>query len=310
MNRILAIVGPTASGKTALSVALAKAYNGEILSCDSMQLYRGMDIGTAKPTREERAGVPHHLFDLANVTDSFSCAEYQKAARAAIADVQSRGKLPIFCGGTGLYLDSVLYDRPFSEIPLDPALRARLNEQDADALYAQLCRVDPDSAAITHANNKKRVVRALEIYHLTGKTKTQWDAESRAQKPLYDATLIGLDFADRSTLYARINARVEQMIAAGLEAEVRALPLAAGQTAAQAIGYRELLDCFAGRCDRETAIERIKQNSRNYAKRQLTWFRAHDVRWIVRTGEESEAELLRLAKELLAQNGFLQEGTP
>ncbi len=310
MNRILAIVGPTASGKTALSVALARAYDGEIISCDSMQIYRGMDIGTAKPTVQERDGVAHHLFDIADVTEPFSCAEYQRAARAAIADVQSRGKLPILCGGTGLYLDSVLYDRPFAEIPLDRALRDRLNGQDADTLYAQLCQIDPDAAAVTHANNKKRVVRALEIYHLTGKTKTQWDAESRAQRPLYDATLLGLDFTDRKTLYARIDARVELMMAAGLEAEVRALPLAEGQTAAQAIGYRELLDHFAGHCDRQTAIDRIKQNSRNYAKRQLTWFRAHDVQWIYRTGAETEAELLRQAKELLAPYGFLEEETP
>ncbi len=296
MPNLLAIVGPTAVGKTALSIALAKKLNGEIISCDSMQIYRKMDIGTAKPTLAERDGVPHHLFDIVDAAEPFSCADYQEKANAAVQDILSRGKLPIFCGGTGLYLDSVLYDRPFAEIPCDMALRARLNARENKDLYAELCKVDPNSAAATHQNNKKRVVRALEVYYLTGKPKSVWDAESHNVTPRYDAVVIGLDESDRARLYARIDARVDEMVAQGLEQEVKDLALDRQSTAAQAIGYHEFLDYFDRLCDRETAISQIKQHSRNYAKRQLTWFRAKPyLHWIVRQEHTTKEDVLAQA---------------
>ncbi len=301
MQKILAIVGPTAVGKTALSVDLAKALGAEVICCDSMQIYRKMNIGTAKPTEKEQEGVVHHLLDVVDPKNPFSCADYQVLAREAIAKVSAQGKLPILCGGTGLYLDSVLYDRPFAQIPQDDALRAQLNAQDAQSLYEQLCQVDPSAAAATHANNKKRVVRALEIYLLTHKTKTQWDLQSQALPPLYDAVLLGIDFVDRACLYERIDRRVDQMAAQGLEQEVRSLSGLCAQTAAQAIGYREWQDYFAQKCTKEQVLAKIKQNSRNYAKRQLTWFHAKKVRWLMRTGTESREQLLSQALALLPE---------
>ncbi len=299
MTTLLAIVGPTAVGKTALSIALAKELHGEIISCDSMQIYRNMDIGTAKPSFPEREGIPHHLIDIVDPSEPYSCADYQTDARKAVEDVLSRGKLPIFCGGTGLYLDSVLYDRPFEEIPCDSTLRATLQARDGDDLYAELLQIDPDSALATHPNNKKRVVRALEVYYLTGKTKTAWDAQSKLRKPRYRMVKIGLDETDRARLYARIDARVDEMIAQGLESEVRALSLQKKDTAAQAIGYHEFFDYFDGLCTKEDAIEKIKQHSRNYAKRQLTWFRAHgDVKWILRDSTTTNEDVLQTALQI------------
>ncbi len=301
MQKILAIVGPTAVGKTALAIDLAKELNGEIISCDSMQIYRNMNIGTAKPTLQERDGVVHHLIDVVDADDAYSCADYQTDARRAADDILARGKLPIFCGGTGLYLDSVLYDRPFAEIPCDQDLRARLNARLAEDLFQELQQVDPDSAFATHQNNKKRVVRALEVYYLTGKTKTQWDSDSRKIAPRYDATIIGLDETDRDRLYARIDARVDEMIAQGLEEEVRKLNLPRNSTAAQAIGYCEFFDYFDEKITLQEVISQIKQHSRNYAKRQLTWFRARNVKWILReedtTKEEVKARALALVRE-------------
>ncbi len=307
--QILAIVGPTASGKTALSVTLAKHLCGEILSCDSMQIYRRMNIGTAKPTENEKEGIPHHLLDLVDPEENFSCAEYQRLAREKIAEVSAKGKLPIFCGGTGLYLDSVLYDRPFDQIPCDPALRAELQQADPEALYAELQKIDPAAAQATHKNNRKRVQRAIEIYRLTGKTKTQWDLESQQQKPLYDLTVLGLDYQDRQILYDRIDARVELMMAQGLEQEVRSLALKEGTTAAQAIGYQEFFPYFRGEASLQQVIAQIKQNSRNYAKRQLTWFRRPKpgippTHWLYRD-ELPETEALRSAAlRVLQTAGF------
>ncbi len=301
MQKIIAIVGPTAVGKTALAIDLAKELNGEIISCDSMQIYRKMDIGTAKPSLQERQGVAHHLIDIVDADEAYSCADYQTDARRAIEDILARGKLPIFCGGTGLYLDSVLYDRPFAEIPCDEELRARLNEREAQELFCELQQIDPESAMATHQNNKKRVVRALEVYYLTGKTKTRWDEESRKIAPRDDITVIGLDESDRDRLYARIDARVDEMVAQGLEEEVRALRLKRTSTASQAIGYHEFFDYFDGKITKEEAILQIKQHSRNYAKRQLTWFRARNVKWILReehtTKEEVKARALALIRE-------------
>ncbi len=307
--QLLAIVGPTASGKTALSVALAHALSGEILSCDSMQIYRKMNIGTAKPTEEEKEGVPHHLLDIVDPCQNFSCAEYQQLAREKIAQIRARGNLPIFCGGTGLYLDSVLYDRPFDQIPSDPILRAELQKTDPDLLYAELQKIDPASAQAIHKNNQKRVQRAVEIYRLTGKTKTQWDLESQQQRPLYDLTVLGLDYRDRKTLYDRIDLRVDLMMAQGLEEEVRSLGLQENTTAAQAIGYGEFFPYFRGERSLQEVVDQIKQNSRNYAKRQLTWFRRQKpgippTRWIFRDELPTTQALLQAAITELNHAGF------
>ena len=281
--KVIAIVGPTASGKTALSVELAKRLGGEIISCDSMQVYRDMDIGTAKVTEEEACGVPHHLVSFVSPSESFSCADYATAAREKIKEIAERGRVPIFCGGTGLYLDSVLTDNEFSEAGKDEACRERLMSKTPDELYEELLKVDRAAAEKTHKNNVKRVVRALEIFYTTGITKTEWDDRSRERESRYDAVIIGLDFKDRETLYERINRRVDIMMESGLVDEVRALDsegFRAG-TASAGIGYKEILSCLDGCVTLSEAVEEIKKNSRNYAKRQLTWFRRNEkIHWI------------------------------
>ncbi len=281
--RLLAVVGPTAGGKSALAVSLAARLGGEILSCDSMQVYRGMSIGTAKPTEEEMAGIPHHLIDIADPHESFSCAEYVSAAERAIGEVLARGHLPILCGGTGLYLDRLLAGGMEEGDP-DPALRAQLlalsEREGAHALHERLRAVDPESAEAIHENNVKRVVRALEIYHTTGVPKSLSDRRSQERPRRYDATVIGLRYPDRAILCQRIDARVDRMLADGLLEETRRLEaegvFAANLTAAQAIGYKELLAHLRGEEPLAAAIERLKAATRRYAKRQDTWFGAKD----------------------------------
>lgn len=303
--RIAAVAGPTASGKTALAIELAKRFDGEIISCDSMQIYRGMDIGTAKPTSDETCGIPHHMIDIIDPIDSFSAADYAPLARSAADDILSRGKLPIFCGGTGLYLDSVLTDNDYAEAETDPALRAALladAERDgAEALWLRLKEVDPDAAAATHPNNIKRVARALEIYLSSGITKTEWDRRSRTRPAPFDAVIIALD-RDREELYSRIDRRVDIMMEVGLEAEVRELVdsgrLPRQSTAAQAIGYKEMIEYFDGSCTLDEAISQIKMSTRRYAKRQLTWFRRNPaVNWI-NSGDNFE-DIVNIAEKLL-----------
>ena len=281
---ILAIVGPTASGKTALSVELALRLDGEIVSCDSMQIYREMSIGTAKPTKEEQRGVPHHLFDIKDPDEPFSAMDYVTLAEEAVRDILSRGKLPIFCGGTGLYLDAFLRGGMPETPGADPALRADLAEiaaiRGAEFLHAELKKVDPVSAEATHANNVRRVIRALEIYRLTGTPKSEWDRRSRELPARYSAAVLALSFTDRTLLYDRIDRRVDLMLADGLLEETRAL-LEAGvfersPTAAAAIGYKELLPYLRGECDLAAATEELKSATRRYAKRQQTWFGAKD----------------------------------
>lgn len=307
----MAVVGPTASGKTTLSLALAERLNGEILACDSMQIYRGMNIGTAKPTQQEVARVPHHLIDLCDADESFSVAAYVAAARACIREVSARGKYPIMCGGTGLYLDGVLLGGSFENTPQDDGVRARLQEEAAlpggpQRLYQRLCAVDPDSAAGIHPNNIKRVIRALEIYLCCGKPKSVLDAESRTQGLQYDAKVIGLRYHSRALLGEQIDRRVDEMLAAGLLDEVRALCAAnvfeKNTTAAQAIGYKELLSFLRGRTTLEDAVAQLKLATRHYAKRQMTWFGGKSyVHWIdadTETGEKRPlAELVREALE-------------
>lgn len=279
--KILAIVGPTASGKSALAEALAERLDGEIVSCDSMQIYRGMDIGTAKPDQKTRARVRYHLIDVVDPAQEFSMVEYLTLAERAVADILSRGKLPILCGGTGLYLDAFLRGMPESPGG-DPALREGLAalaaERGSDYLLEELAKVDPESAAAIHPSNVRRVIRALEIYQATGITKTEWDRRSREQPTRYSATVLYLCFEDRALLYHRIDARVDEMIAAGLVAETQRLldegVFARSGTAAAAIGYKELLPYLRGECELGAAVELLKMATRRYAKRQITWFSA------------------------------------
>jgi tRNA dimethylallyltransferase len=289
--RVLAVVGATASGKTALSIALAKALGGEVISFDSMQVYRGMDIGTATPTAEEMDGVVHHLINVKDVCESYSCADFVAMARPLIEDMTARGVLPVLCGGTGLYLDGLLCGGSYeSAPPSDAALREQLMAEAAEPdgkmrIWERLRAVDPESAAATHPNNVKRVVRALEIYLCCGKSKTELDRESRTGELCYDATVIGLRYTDRALLYERIDRRVDGMLREGLLDEVRTLQEAGlferSPTAAQAIGYKELLGYLRGECTMDDAVEQLKLATRRYAKRQMTWFRGRQyVRWI------------------------------
>ena len=289
-KKILVIVGPTASGKTRMAVELAKAHNGEVVSADSMQIYRRMDIGTAKPTAEEMDGVPHHMIDVADPEEDFSVARYVEMASACVDDIFSRGKLPIVAGGTGLYVDSLLSGRTFAAFSPDSSLRkeleAELAERGGEAMLSELSRVDPEAAARLHPNDHKRIVRALEVYRSTGKTISEHNRETQALPPRYEALTIGLNFQDRADLWARIDARVDQMAADGLEREVREL-LSSGLsprcTAMQAIGYKEFVAAVEGDMTWREAEELVKLRSRQYAKRQLTWFRrsphTHWVRW-------------------------------
>lgn len=276
---IVAIVGPTASGKTALSIELAKQYNGEIINGDSMQIYKGLNIGTAKITEEEMEGVPHHLLSFLEPTDSFSVADYQKLVRAKIKEIQSRGKLPILVGGTGLYVQAVLYDFQFTDEQVDEEARkayyAELEKLGPEAMHAKLATLDPKTAETIHPNNTRRVIRALEMIELSGISKAS-EAQNRGEIPLYNHLIIGLgQNMDREELYDRINRRVDIMMEKGLLEEVKGLwqQNIRGVQSIQAIGYKELYEYLDGKCTLEEAIENLKQNSRRYAKRQLTYFR-------------------------------------
>ena len=278
--KVIAIVGPTAVGKTALALELAKRYNGEIVSCDSMQVYRGMDIGTAKPTKEELAQVKHHLIDIKSPDQNFSCADYAALAKKALADIERRGKTAIFCGGTGLYLDSVIEIPSFCETAKDEEYRKYLEsyarENGNESVHKMLAEIDPESAAATHANNVKRVIRALEIYKCTGVTKSEWDRRSKEAKPPYDATVLFLTCEDREEMYRRIDRRVDIMMAQGLMFEVRGLYeaglLDSKYTSSGAIGYKELLPAVTGEGTVDVGVSELKTATRHYAKRQLTWF--------------------------------------
>lgn len=284
---VLAVAGPTASGKTALGIELAKHYDGEIVSADSMQIYKGMDIASAKPSAEEMQGIPHHLIGFLDRDTAFSAADYVKLANEKIRDILGRGKLPIIVGGTGLYIDSLLDNVKFSEVKSDEAYRQSLMDiartQGAEVLYRQLVEADPTAAESMHMNNIVRVVRALEVIHVTGRRFSDLKAESRLEESPYDSLILGLSYADRQVLYDRINRRVDMMVEAGLIDEARGLWQESGmKTAANAIGYKELIPYFEGAMSLEECIARIKQETRHYAKRQLTWFRRNDrIRWIV-----------------------------
>ena len=294
---VIAVAGPTASGKSSLAMRLCKDYNGELISCDSMQIYKGMDIGTAKPTLRDRAEIPHHLIDICEPDEDFSAAAFAELAQKAIADVHARGKMPILCGGTGLYLDSVLNGVDFGEMEPDLAYRAELLQfaetNGAQALHDRLSAIDPEAALTIHPNNIKRVARALEICHLSGMTKTEWDKNAIKNESPYSACIIALDYKNRENLYARIHMRVDEMFAAGLENEVRALLNAGyldpGTTAGGAIGYKELLGYIRGEMTKAEASEALKTATRHYAKRQLTWLRRNEnVHWLYPDNERYE----------------------
>ena len=306
MDNIICVVGPTASGKTALAVALAKAYNGEVVSCDSMQIYKHMDIGTAKPTQAEMDGVRHHMIDICEPDEPFSAGKYVQMADACVQDILARGKTAIIAGGTGLYVDSLIAGRDFAPVPSTgkrEALEARMRELGGEAMLCELQTVDPEAAARLHPADEKRIIRALEVYEETGKTITQHDRETRAVPPRYEPCWLGLDYLDRAVLYRRVDRRVDRMLEDGLLDEIRAL-LARGvspaATAMQAIGYKEFFGFLNGSCTLTQAAALCKQRSRNYAKRQLTWFRRNErLRWLRMTGEEDFSSVVRAARQVI-----------
>ena len=287
MNRMIAIVGPTASGKTRLSVQLAEHLGAEIVSFDSMQVYRGMDVGTAKPTMEERRGIVHHMMDVAEPSEDYSVSRYVNQADAVVQEVLSRGKSVILVGGTGLYVDSLVAGREFAPFP-QTGLREELTkiaeEQGISVLVERLRAVDPEAAESIHPSNQKRVIRALEVYLETGKTITEHNRETQSIPPKYAPVWIGLDYVNRAALYARIDKRVEEMFAQGLLDEVRRLldsGISASATAMQAIGYKEAVAHLRGEASKAEAVAAIQLATRHYAKRQRTWFRRNEkVHWL------------------------------
>jgi len=285
MNKVIVIAGPTATGKTALSVRLAKELGAEIISADSIQIYKKLDIGSAKPSIQEREGIPHHLMDIVPADGVYSVADYVRDAKEKIDDILSRNKVPIIVGGTGLYISSLVDNVEFSDSEQDMSVRARLQEEllkiGPEAMHQRLKEVDPESAESIHPNNTKRVIRALEIFETTGKTRTAYEAESKLNKSPYDFCLIALS-CERELLYERINRRVDIMEEQGLFDEVESLlrdGISKGAQSMQGIGYKEAVMAVEGEISAEESIELIKKNSRNYAKRQLTWFKRGGYTW-------------------------------
>lgn len=311
-GKVVVIAGPTASGKTALAIELARALGGEIVTADSMQVYRGFDIGTAKADANERAAAIHHMLNVAAPDESYSAARYVKEAAAVCDDILARGRLPIIAGGTGLYIDSLLSGRDFAERGEGPDLRAELSaeydERGGEAMLECLRGFDPERAAILHPADKRRIVRAIEIYKLTGRTITEHDACTKTLPPRYDAARIVLNYSERSALYARIDARVDEMCTRGLFDEVAGL-LRAGVpedcTAMQAIGYKEAVRALRGEITRAEAVEQVKLASRRYAKRQLTWFRRwEDALWIEHAGAPDLISARQLSTDFIHSRGI------
>ena len=303
MNSILCVAGPTASGKTALAVELAKELDGEVVSCDSMQVYRRMDIGTAKPSPEEMQGIPHHMIDVAEPDEDFSVSRYCAMAAPIVDDIVARGKTAIIAGGTGLYMDSLIRGNDFAPFPstgVRERLEAEADEVGLPAMLTRLREIDPDTA--DRVSDRKRILRALEVYLETGETITEHNRKTRLIPPKYTPLWLGLDFADRGELYRRIDKRVDIMLEMGLMEEIRSL-LDSGIpekcTAMQAIGYKEFVNALEGREPLSQAAEEVKKASRHYAKRQLTWFRRNPaVRWLVRSGDDGR-EILASARQII-----------
>lgn len=293
---VVAVVGPTASGKSDLAVEICLEFGGEAVSADSMQIYKGIDISTAKPTEEEKKGVPHHMMGFLDDTESFSVAEYQRMAGECIRDIHSRGKLPVIVGGTGLYIDTLLNDIKLTEDSFDERTRAKLLErvenEGVESLLSELQKVDPEYAAKMHPNNVKRIVRALEVWYSSGITMTRQLEESHRESP-YDVCFIGIDATDRAFLYERINRRVSIMLESGLEEEAREyLSKKNTATSSQAIGCKELKPYFDGEITLSEAADNLRQATRRYAKRQLTWFRRNkEINWLMADKYNSKKEM-------------------
>jgi len=304
MPNLICIPGPTASGKTALAVMLAQELNGEVVSCDSMQIYKRMDIGTAKPTLEEMQGIPHHMIDIAEPWEDFSVSRYCEMAAPIVDDILARGKTAIIAGGTGLYMDSLIRGNAFAPFPttgMREKLEAQADAEGMEAMLSLLQSIDPASAQRLHISDRKRILRALEVYYETGETITAHNLKTQAVPPKYHPIWLGLDFADRAELYRRIDLRVNQMLEAGLIQEIHDL-LDAGIptkcTAMQAIGYKEFVAALQGQCTLEDATAQVQQASRHYAKRQLTWFRRNqNIHWLIR--ENGEKEIIMQARQVL-----------
>lgn len=306
MDKIICIAGPTASGKTALAVALAKAVNGEVVSCDSMQIYKKMNIGTAKPTEEEMEGIPHHMLSVAEPEEDFSVSRYCEVATPIVENILSRGKTAIIAGGTGLYMDALIRGNSFAPYPSTgrrEELEQLAAQEGIDAVLCKLKEVDPDSAARLHPSDQKRIIRAMEVYLETGQTITEHNRKTQEVPPRFSPVWFALEDENRQDLYDRIDRRVLQMLDDGLIAEIKTL-LASGvsekATSMQAIGYKEFVDYLAGRCSLEDATILVQQASRHYAKRQLTWFRRNkSICWLRRASGEGTAEILLKALQNL-----------
>ena len=307
---VLAVVGPTATGKTALGVALAEAFEGEVISADSMQIYKGLDVGTAKVAPEETHGIPHHAVDILEPDEPFSVADFVALAGTLETDISARGRLPILVGGTGLYVQSFLYGVRFAAEKTPDGLReqlaAELAEKGPEAMYKELQTADPEAAAAIHPNNQVRVLRALEHFRATGKRLSEQKAQSLPPERPYRSLVLGLDFPDRAALYRRIDLRVDKMLDAGLLDEAKLVydHRQTYRTAAQAIGYKECLGCLAGECTQDEAVAEIKLRSRQYAKRQLTWLRRNrDIHWFYRKNSRDLPAALQFSTEILTNLG-------
>ncbi len=302
MDNIICVVGPTASGKTALAVELAKCCNGEVVSCDSMQLYRRMNIGTAKPTVEEMQGIVHHMIDILEPDEDFSVSRYVEMATPIVEDILARGKTAVICGGTGLYVDNLIKGGTFAPFPATGCrerLEERLQAEGLDVLMAELREIDPEALERSQGN-PRRILRALEVWQETGETITAHNLRTQAIPPKFDPLWIGIDFANRQDLYDRIDLRVELMVKDGLLDEIREI-LSSGipekATAMQAIGYKEFIDAMAGRSTMEEAIAQVQQSSRRYAKRQITWFKRNEhIHWLRREPGQSSGEIFSQAR--------------
>lgn len=309
MNNIICIAGPTASGKTALAVELAKLVNGEVVSCDSMQIYKYMDIGTAKPTQEEMQGIPHHMLSVAQPEETFSVSRYCEMATPIVEDILHRGKTAIIAGGTGLYMDALIRGNAFAPCPSTgrrEELEALADAQGIEAVITRLRAVDPESADRLHPSDRKRIIRAMEVYLETGQTITRHNALTQQIPPRFSACWFALEDEERTALYARIDRRVELMLQHGLIGEIEML-LSRGVpencTAMQAIGYKEFLGALKGECSMEAATAQVQQSSRKYAKRQLTWFRRNPaIHWLRRAPGETTTEILGKARQFLEES--------
>ena len=308
---LLVIAGPTATGKTKLAVEMAKIYDGEVVSADSMQIYKGLSVATAKPTAEEMQGIKHHLIDFLEPDEPFSVADYVRMAKQCIADIRSRGKLPIVCGGTGLYIsslvDNVCFDNTVGSTDKREELRAYAETFGNHSLWKRLSAVDPETASAVHENNLPRVIRALEVYELTGKPISAVKAESRSEGSPYDACIIGIGFTDRQKLYDRIDKRVDVMLENGLVEEVRAFyENYSPATANQAIGCKELLDYIKGSSGLDEAVAKVKQESRHYAKRQLTWFRrVEGIEWVFADENADYKNFIKKVQKIVAKSKIM-----